>query len=1059
MRTFTRSLFLLLCWGSTSWLLAQPGTATGTRFHLAYMANYAGNPVQALNVFVSSQQDAVGTLSIPGYGFSQGFNVVAGTTTTLTLPPGFTCTVSEFAESKGVLVETDVPVSVQALNFEQYTADGTNVWPEEMLGRDYFVMAYKGLDGQAGLSSEFLIVSTVDSIDVTITPSVVTATGRPAGVPFTVTLGAHQTYLVSALLEADDLTGSRIVAEVPQGLCDGIAVFGGSRCPNVPTGCYACDHLYEQLPPLSAWGTSYFSVPFTGPSSYTLRALASEDNTTLTYNGAPYSLDMGEVVEWNSVTTAVCIAADKPVSVAQYMEGTVCAQQGDPSMLMLSAEDQGVDQAIFSTVVSTVITSHRMGLVTDAINAGAVLLDGVAIPAASFTPYIQRPDKAYADVLLTQGSHTLSAPGPFLAHSYGFGSAESYAQGIGSVLPPASGPDSVICHAGGPITLDAPPGLIYPYWYDPSDPSDTLALGAQYTFTPGGDVVVAVGDTGLAVCASGRQYHLELSITATAVLGVSADPVCAHHAVQVGATLVPPSPLSLFWEQGNGLPDAFGDTITVQPLENTWYTVHFTTPSAAGRLSDSIEVHVQPNTLIGASATASGAGTCQGDSVQLTATAEEALAFDTFTGGYAPWWSNIVGGTVGSGCGPLTDEHLVFDAGGTRSATTQPFDLSGGGAIQFDLFIGNGTNGCDDAEGADDVALEYSTNNGGTWIPMQTLDDAAFAAFTQVVLPLPIAAQSPSTLLRLRQLGQWSANEDVWSIDNVVVIGRMPGASCVWTPAAGLSDPLDCTPNASPANTTMYTVTVVNALGLCPAQDSVLVQVGQPFSVDLGADTTLCGPVAFELTVDPWQNSWVAGWGTTGGAFSSISGPNAVIQLFDTAAVSVEVIDSLGCLATDTILIEVVPAPSPFDILQVGNTLCVPTGPFIYAWELNWNPIPGGDGPCTDVVINGLYSVVVSNALGCTEGDTAYFFVTQLDPTAREAPQNWYDAASGTLILGNTDRIDLLQVHDPTGRLLFERRNIPARSLPIDLPLTSDGIHLVTIRTQQESSTLRIAVF
>ncbi|MBK7271210.1 MAG: hypothetical protein IPI07_17390 [Flavobacteriales bacterium] len=235
---------------------------------------------------------------------------------------------------------------------------------------------------------------------------------------------------------------------------------------------------------------------------------------------------------------------------------------------------------------------------------------------------------------------------------------------------------------------------------------------------------------------------------------------------------------------------------------------------------------------------------------------------------------------------------------------------------------------------------------------------------------------------------------------------------------------------------------------------------GRPtFSVDLGADTTLCGPVAFELTVDPWQSSWVAGWGTTGGAFSLISGPNAVIQLFDTAAVSVEVIDSLGCLATDTILIEVVPAPSPFDILQVGNTLCVPTGPFIYAWELNWNPIPGGDGPCTDVVINGLYSVVVSNALGCTEGDTAYFFVTQLDPTAREAPQNWYDAASGTLILGNTDRIDLLQVHDPTGRLLFERRNIPARSLPIDLPLTSDGIHLVTIRTQRESSILRIAVF
>jgi hypothetical protein len=51
-------------------------------------------------------------------------------------------------------------------------------------------------------------------------------------------------------------------------------------------------------------------------------------------------------------------------------------------------------------------------------------------------------------------------------------------------------------------------------------------------------------------------------------------------------------------------------------------------------------------------------------------------------------------------------------------------------------------------------------------------------------------------------------------------------------------------------------------------------------------------------------------------------------------------------------------------------------------------------------------------------------------------------------------------VHDPTGRLLFRTKEYSGiRSLPIDLPLTSDGIHLVTIRTQRESSTLRIAVF
>src|SRR5207247_11189177 len=77
-----------------------------------------------------------------------------------------------------------------------------------------------------------------------------------------------------------DLSGTLIQSSNP------IAVFGGHQCANIPPGSVACDTILEELPPTTAWGKNFVSMPLaTRTGGDTFRVLASQDATTVTLNG------------------------------------------------------------------------------------------------------------------------------------------------------------------------------------------------------------------------------------------------------------------------------------------------------------------------------------------------------------------------------------------------------------------------------------------------------------------------------------------------------------------------------------------------------------------------------------------------------------------------------------------------------------------------------------------------------------------------------------------------------------------------------------------------------
>ncbi|MFN9800136.1 MAG: Ig-like domain-containing protein, partial [Bacteroidota bacterium] len=156
------------------------------------MKNYEIEPGEALNLFIVSDVATSGNVTIPGQGWSQAFTVAPNVTTTVTIPNNIAEVYdSQVVQGRGVRIETQDTVSVFAINFGPFTADGTKILPIPSLGTNYMVASYPGL---SPWDSQLLIVATEDDTEVEIIPSAATSTGNAAGVPFTVSLDQGETY-------------------------------------------------------------------------------------------------------------------------------------------------------------------------------------------------------------------------------------------------------------------------------------------------------------------------------------------------------------------------------------------------------------------------------------------------------------------------------------------------------------------------------------------------------------------------------------------------------------------------------------------------------------------------------------------------------------------------------------------------------------------------------------------------------------------------------------------------------------------------------------------------
>ena len=318
--------------------------------------------------------------------------------------------------------------------------DASLLIPANALGTEYMVLGWPAIrpgrvtNGRA----YFTIIAATDNTTVQVTPSAPIAAGD--GVPaiaagttteFTLSRGEVLS-LGTDRIAGQDLTGSTIFSDRP------VAVFSGHECADVPVGVCCCDHLEEQLLPLSTWGNRIVAPKFEqrGTEADIWRMTAAEDNTTITLNppvGAvsTFVLNRGEVRELSSAVSFV-VEATGPISMGQYMTGSGGNQipfasycflsgAGDPAFTLNVPDNQWLNSYIVLTPEG--FEENFLNIVAPA--GSSILLDGAPITASPIT--IGSSDTVLWQQPVTASAHRVSSDTPFGLYAYGIDCSVSYA--------------------------------------------------------------------------------------------------------------------------------------------------------------------------------------------------------------------------------------------------------------------------------------------------------------------------------------------------------------------------------------------------------------------------------------------------------------------------------------------------------------------------------------------------------------------------------------------------------------------------------------------------------
>ncbi|MCS6935736.1 MAG: PKD domain-containing protein, partial [Chitinophagales bacterium] len=403
----------------------QAQISKGKLFWFSFLQNYYSQSGE-MRVYITSETPCSGTISSPLQGWFQNFTVTPGVSTQIVVPHNIGENFDDDQISdKAIRIATTECVSVFAHWYQTYTSDAAVIFPVNSIGREYIIQAWYNPSMNNG-NSQFAIIGTENNTQIQITLPI-NENGHIAGVPYTIFLDSGQVYQLQSHV---DLTGTRIV-----GLNNkNFAVMAGHVCANVGN-CGYCDMLYEQMYPLSSWGTEFITVPYATRDYDIFRIVAQQNGTQVTINGgAPINLNAGQVHQYSSSVVSL-ITSNKPISVVQYSTGSDCDANmdpyGDPFMIVLSPTSQTINQVTFTAFPNPDPQfTYYVNVIAKTNDLGALTFDGGNI-AGSFLPVSQNPAYSYARLTITQGDHTISAPQGVVAYVYGYGPYESYGYAAG----------------------------------------------------------------------------------------------------------------------------------------------------------------------------------------------------------------------------------------------------------------------------------------------------------------------------------------------------------------------------------------------------------------------------------------------------------------------------------------------------------------------------------------------------------------------------------------------------------------------------------------------------
>lgn len=283
----------------------------------------------------------------------------------------------------------------------------------------------------------------------------------------------------------------------------------------------------------------------------------------------------------------------------------------------------------------------------------------------------------------------------------------------------------------------------------------------------------------------------------------------------------------------------------------------------------------------------------------------------------------------------------------------------------------------------------------------------------------------------------------ICSIDTLPLIATIAGGVISWSPTAGPNQnrilfPNTANPLVYPRDTTRYVVTV-NDKG-CINRDTVVVNVLQFISVELGKDTTICktDPVRIAPISEALSYLWTS---SSGEVVDPIKNP-IVQPLVNT---SYYVVANLGkCQAKDSIRVKVV--PYPYAYIGEDTTICfgsrvklsaIASGRYFY-WSptvslINEKTLSPLAGPSDTT----MYILTISDTIGCPKAVNDTIIINVLPPI------NAYAGRDTTIVPGLAFQ---LQASGGTRYFWSPPTGLSAVNIPNPVVILSAGIDSIIYR-------------
>ena len=392
-------------------------------------------------------------VTAPGTGFTGGGEVRYGEMKQFTFEDSYYALRHNQEEGKVITIrtESDEKLIVYAGSLHQHSSDIFLALPKQNDGQEmpykYIAASYFTVYSQH--YSQVVIIAQNNDTQLSIQPKMDAIIGGAltnSGATANIILQEGEIVLV---LSGNDLTGLLVVSNHP------LAMMSGHECTNVPTSVGACDHLLEQIPPVSSWGQRFATAPLKGRLAYDVfRILASENMTTVVVNctlstdqpilynaTGTYMINEGHFVEYRASSSQYClIEGSHNILVLQYSVGFSADSSitGDPTMIIVPAVTQYCSDYSLPTIQPTdnsFTFTHYMNLFIPAqyYQPDQIFLDKQQLSRyhLNFTTIEQDgvPQVYAAQVDLTEGVHTLrhaDAEAMLGVIMYGFTGYNSY---------------------------------------------------------------------------------------------------------------------------------------------------------------------------------------------------------------------------------------------------------------------------------------------------------------------------------------------------------------------------------------------------------------------------------------------------------------------------------------------------------------------------------------------------------------------------------------------------------------------------------------------------------